>query len=103
MGILTRPVLGLFQVNLTFRVAPDQLTTWLFGSGLRVVLIGLLAYFTVRVASLGIAHFEEVVRARAGQDADKLELVERVQTISGLVTNTVTIAVWSAASLMMLQ
>lgn len=103
MGILTRPVLGLFQVNLTFGVAPGQLTTWLFGPGLRVILIGLLAYFIVRVASLGVTHFEEVVRARAGQDADKLELVERVQTISGLVTNAVNIVAWSAASLMMLQ
>ena len=103
MGILTRPILGLFQVNLSFGVAPDQLTAWLFGPGLRVVLIGLLAYFTVRVASLGVAHFEDVVRTRAGQDADNLELVERVQTISGLVTNAVNVVVWSAASLMMLQ
>ena len=44
-----------------------------------------------------------MVRTRAGEDADKTELVERVHTISRLTTNAVTVLVWSAASLMMLQ
>jgi len=102
-GLATRPVLNLFDVDLTFGISLEQLTTWLFTQGLRVVLIGLLAYFTVRVAGLGISHFEEIVRLRAGNNADKIELVERVHTISGLVTNAVNIIVWSAASLMMLE
>ncbi len=102
-GLATRPVLNLFDVDLSFGISLEQLTTWLFTQGLRVVLIGLLAYFTVRIAGLGINHFEEIVRLRAGDNADKIELVERVHTISGLVTNAVNILVWSAASLMMLQ
>ena len=102
-GLATRPVLNLFDVDLTVGISLEQLTTWLFTQGLRVVLIGLLAYFTVRVAGLGISHFEEIVRLRAGNNADKIELVERVHTISGLVTNAVNIIVWSAASLMMLE
>ena len=103
LGLATRPVLNLFDVDLTFGIPLEELTTWLFTQGLRVVLIGLLAYFTVRVAALGISHFEDIVRSRAGDNADKIELVERVHTISGLVTNAVNIIVWSAASLMMLQ
>ena len=103
LGLATRPVLNLFDVDLTFGIPLEELTTWLFTQGLRVVLIGLLAYFTVRVAALGIHHFEDIVRSRAGDNADKIELVERVHTISGLVTNAVNIIVWSAASLMMLQ
>ena len=103
LGLATRPVLNLFDVDLTFGVPLEELTAWLFAQGLRVVLIGLLGYFTVRVAELSIKHFEDIVRARAGDNADKIELVERVHTISGLVTNAVNIIVWSAASLMMLQ
>ena len=103
LGLATRPVLNLFDVDLTFGVPLEELTAWLFAQGLRVVLIGLLGYFTVRVAELSINHFEDIVRARAGDNADKIELVERVHTISGLVTNAVNIIVWSAASLMMLQ
>ena len=103
LGLATRPVLNLFDVDLTFGIPLEELTAWLFTQGLRVVLIGLLAYFTVRVAALGIQHFEDIVRSRAGNNADKIELVERVHTISGLVTNAVNIIVWSAASLMMLQ
>jgi len=103
LGLATRPVLNLFDVDLTFGIPLEELTAWLFAQGLRVVLIGLLAYFTVRVAALGINHFEDIVRSRAGDNADKIELVERVHTISGLVTNAVNIIVFSAASLMMLQ
>jgi small conductance mechanosensitive channel len=103
LGLATRPVLNLFDVDLTFGVPLEELTAWLFAQGLRVVLIGLLGYFTVRVAELSINHFEEIVRARAGDNADKIELVERVHTISGLVTNAVNIIVLSVASLMMLQ
>ena len=103
LGLVTRPVLNLFNVDLTFGIPLEELTAWLFAQGLRVVLIGLLAYFTVRVAALGINHFEDIVRSRAGDNADKIELVERVHTISGLVTNAVNIIVFSAASLMMLQ
>lgn len=103
LGLATRPVLNLFDVDLTFGVPLEELTAWLFAQGLRVVLIGLLGYFTVRVAELSIKHFEDIVRARAGDNADKIELVERVHTISGLVTNAVNIIVLSAASLMMLQ
>ncbi len=103
LGLAIRPVLNLFDVDLTFGIPLEELTAWLFAQGLRVVLIGLLAYFTVRVAALGIKHFEDIVRSRAGDNADKIELVERVHTISGLVTNAVNIIVWSAASLMMLQ
>tara|TARA_B100000809_G_scaffold262601_1_gene313946 strand:- start:14277 stop:15512 length:1236 start_codon:yes stop_codon:yes gene_type:complete len=103
LGLATRPVLNLFDVDLTFGVPLEELTAWLFAQGLRVVLIGLLGYFTVRVAELSINHFEDIVRARAGDNADKIELVERVHTISGLVTNAVNIIVLSVASLMMLQ
>lgn len=103
LSLLSRPALGLFGVDMSFGVPLEQLTSWLFQQGLRVVLIGVLAYFTVRVAGLGIAHFEEVVRNRAGNDANKMELVGRVHTISGLTTNAVNVLVWSAASLMMLQ
>ena len=103
LGLATRPVLNLFDVDLTFGIPLEELTAWLFAQGLRVVLIGLLAYFTVRVAELSVNHFEDIVRARAGDNADKIELVERVHTISGLVTNAVNVIVWSVASLMMLQ
>ncbi len=103
LGLVTRPVLNLFDVDLTFGIPLEELTAWLFAQGLRVILIGLLGYFTVRVAEIGTNHFEDIVRARAGDNADKVELVERVHTISGLVTNAVNIIVWSAASLMMLQ
>ena len=103
LSLMSRPILGLFGVPIAFGLPLEELTAWLFQQGLRVILIGVLAYFTVRIAGIGIKQFEDVVRARAGEDADKMELVERVHTISGLTTNAVNVLVWSAASLMMLQ
>ena len=65
-GLATRPVLNLFDVDLTVGISLEQLTTWLFTQGLRVVLIGLLAYFTVRIAGLGIAfHAKPAVTSQA--------------------------------------
>ncbi len=103
LGLITRPILSLFGVELSVGVPLEALTQWLFQQGVRIVLIALLAYVAVRMAALGSAHFERAVTERAGGDADKLELVERVHTISGLLMNAVNVLVFGAATLMILR
>ena len=103
LALITPPVLEMLGVDLAYGVPLENATAWLFQEGLRVVLISVLAYFTIRVALLGVSHFEEVVRARTQDSADKMEFAQRLHTIGGLVKNAVTVLVISAAALMILQ
>ena len=103
MGIITPPALEMLGVNLAFGVSLERITGWVFEEGLRVVLIATLAYFTIRMTAVGIAHFEEIVSDRTTDSPDRLEFAERLHTISGLAKNAVNVLVVSAAVLMILQ
>ena len=101
--IATPPILEFLGVDLSYGIPLDRATAWLFEEGLRVSLIGLLAYFAVRVTALTVDHFEEGVRQRTGEDSDQVEFAERLHTIGGLVKNAVNVIVIGAAVLMILQ
>ena len=103
IALVTPPVLEFLGVTLSYGIPLDRLTNWLFTEGLRVLLIVVLAYFAIRMAGLALAHFEEVVTARAEDDADRIEFSHRLQTISGLAKNAVNVLVVGSASLMILQ
>ena len=101
--VVIRPILQMFGVQLSYGVDLELASTWLFEHGLRVLLIAVLAYFTVRIAALAVAHFEEVVRRGTGETADKVEFTQRLHTVGGLVKNATNVLVVGAAALMILQ
>ena len=102
LGIAIRPTLEVMGVEVEYGIPLDRVTTWLFEEGLRVGLIGVLAYFTVRIAALGIGHLERAVASRAPAD-ERSEFVNRLHTIGGLATNAVRVIVFGAAAMMIMQ
>ena len=103
LGIATRPMLEVMGVEVEYGIPLERVTTWLFQEGLRVTLIGILAFFTVRVASLGIGHVEQVVAQRTPAGSERAEFVNRLHTIGGLATNAVRVIVFGAAAMMIMQ
>lgn len=101
--LIAPPILEALGLELSYGISLDQATNWLFEGSLRVILIAVLAYFTIRVAALGITHFETVVSERAKDTPRRQEFAERIHTIGGLVGNAVNVLVISAAALMVLQ
>ncbi len=103
LGIATRPTLEVMGVEVEYGIPLERITAWLFQEGLRVLLIGVLAYFTVRIASLGIGHVEQVVASRTPAGTERSEFINRLHTIGGLATNAVRVAVFGAAAMMIMQ
>ncbi len=101
--VVTRPILQMFDVQLSYGVDLERLSTWLFEHGLRVMLIAVLAYFTIRVAALAVTHFEEVVRRGTRETTHQAEFTQRLHTIGGLVKNATNVLLIGAAALMILQ
>ena len=90
-------------VDLGYGLSLERATTWLVEEGLRILLIGALAYFAIRIAALGIDHFETVVRSRSGDSRDRRDFAIRLHTIGGLIKNAVNVLVVGAATLMILE
>jgi small-conductance mechanosensitive channel len=77
------------------------LANWSFESGLRVILIIVLAYAVVRVAALLITRFEHNVSL--GTDLDALERAKRARTLGAVIQKVTTVLVIGSAVLMALQ
>jgi small-conductance mechanosensitive channel len=77
------------------------LATWTFESGLRVVLIIVLAYGLVRISALLVRRFEHELSA--GTDLDALERAKRARTLGSVIQNATTVLVIGSAVLMVLQ
>ena len=103
LALVTRPILQLLGVELGYGLSLERATAWLVEEGLRILLIVALAYFAIRIAALGIDHFETAVRSRGGDSPDRLDFASRLHTIGGLVKNAVNVLVVGAATLMILE
>jgi small-conductance mechanosensitive channel len=77
------------------------LSTWTFGSGLKVVLIVLLAYALVRMSALLVRRFEHEMTIGTGLDA--IERGKRARTLGSVVQNVTSALVGGIAVLMVLQ
>jgi small-conductance mechanosensitive channel len=77
------------------------LATWSFDSGLKVVLIIVLAYAVVRVAALLVTRFEH--NLSLGTDLDALERAKRARTLGAVVQKATTVLVIGSAVLMVLE
>ena len=74
---------------------------WAFGHGLKILLIGVLAYALVRTTALLVRRFEHEMSQ--GTSVDALERGKRARTLGSLVSNVATIAIIGAAVLMVLE
>lgn len=74
---------------------------WTFKSGLRVLLIALGAYATVRVTALLVHRFEHEVSAGTGLDA--LERAKRARTLGAVINKVTTALITGVAVVMVLR
>ncbi|MPY90354.1 MAG: mechanosensitive ion channel [Luteitalea sp.] len=98
---LAAPAIGLVGVETgNVGLAPEGLLNWLVVSGLRILLIGLLAYVIIRIVGLVVARLEEGMRDAT--TLDMLERAKRARTIGNLLRNVVVVIVSVVAVLMVL-
>ena len=74
---------------------------WTFGSGLRVVLIVLIAYALVRTVALIVSRFEHELNRGTGLDA--LERAKRARTLGSVINKVASAAIVGMALLMVLR
>src|SRR5260221_1513779 len=77
------------------------LSTWTFGSGLRVLLVAAFAFALVRTVAVAVKRFEHDVNFGTGLDA--LERAKRARTLGTVLTNVTTVVVLLIAALMILH
>jgi len=101
MLALVLPALELAGVQTTIGLTSRALTAWLFGSGLRILVIAILSYALLRIISITARRLE----AQLGEatSADMIERLKRARTVSGLVQNALTALVIGIAGLMVLH
>jgi small-conductance mechanosensitive channel len=77
------------------------LSAWVFGSGLKILLIVLLAYALVRMTALLVKRFEHEVTQGTGLDA--LERAKRARTLGAVVSKVATVLIVGVATLTVLR
>ena len=101
VGILLFPAFELFGLRPRTGVHLRTLATWTFASGLRVLLIILLAYALVRATALLVKRFEHELTQGTGLDA--LERAKRARTLGAVVSKVATVGISAIALLMVLR
>jgi moderate conductance mechanosensitive channel len=79
----------------------SSLAGWALGDGLRMIVIALLAYASVRATALVVHRFEHDVAA--GSTLDALERAKRARTLGAAVSKVSTVLIVSIAVLMILK
>jgi len=74
---------------------------WVFGSGLRVLLIAAGGFALIRTVTVAVRRFEHDVNFGSGLDA--LERAKRARTLGNVLTNITTAVVIAVGSLMILR
>jgi small conductance mechanosensitive channel len=98
---LTLPALELAGVETNVGLTSRTLTSWLFGSGLRILVISVLTYALLRIIRATARRLEQEMGGPANADLD--ERLKRARTVSGLVQNALTVLVVAIAGLMVLH
>ena len=96
------PALRLAGLPVSVGLELTVLTGWLLGSGLRIVVIALIAYLLIRI----IASATERLEARLSHDSSAVEAAERLKnakTLGRLVQNVLTAILMAVATLMVLR
>ena len=98
---LLLPSLDLLGVGPRVGVSPASLGEWVFGSGLRIAIIAILAYLVVRLIAASARRLEEELGRQ--ETPDMVERLKRARTLSRLVQNALTATIVVIAALMMLR
>jgi moderate conductance mechanosensitive channel len=100
-GLVIAPVLEIAGLRPRTGVHLRPLATWVFESGLRILLIAALAYALVRAVTLLVQRFEHEVNR--GTSLDALERAKRARTLGSLVRNVASALIAGIAVLMVLK
>ena len=79
----------------------ETMGIWVFGAGIRVAVISLLAYASVRATALVIRRFEHEVTS--GSSLDALERAKRARTLGAAISKVTTVFIVGIAVLMILR
>src|SRR5262245_8904099 len=99
--VLAFPALELLGYRTRVGPARETLLRWLFGAGVRIAAIALLAWILVRLAATVLANMEHEASQEVGRGA--VERARRIHTLGTLVSNTVAVLITTAAVLMILR
>ena len=77
------------------------LSVWAFHSGLKVLLVGVVAFAIIRVVGVAVKRFEHDINFGTGLDA--LERAKRARTLGTVLTNITTFVVLVTGALMILR
>ena len=100
---LAAPALALAGVMLPFGLSPASLIDWALSSGLRVLIIALLAWLLLRIVAAATADLKEARIHDGETDVAVIEQVKRAQTLGQLLKNAIGVLVISVATLMILR
>jgi small conductance mechanosensitive channel len=98
---LSFPALSLAGYKTTFARDREAVLRWLLDSGLRIGVIALLAYVTIRIGSAAARRFEREQSTGTGLDA--IERTKRAHTLGRLIQRVLTVVVSIIAGLMVLR
>ena len=98
---LAFPALSLAGYRTGFTRDRDAVLRWLLDNGLRIGVIALAAYFTIRVGSAAARRFEREMSTGTGPDV--VERTKRAQTLGQLVQRSLSVMVTTIAGLMVLR
>ena len=100
-ALLALPALEVAGIATSFGPSLESLIVWFFGSGLRILIIGVLAYVVTRLISLLVGRFQASMSAETGVAG--VELARRAQTLGSLIRRCLTALVVGVAVLMILR
>ena len=101
VGVLLFPTFEFVGLRPRTGVHLQSIASWTFASGLRVLLIAVLAYALVRAVALVVRRFEHELNVGTGLDA--LERAKRAKTLGSMVSKVATVVIVSVAVLMVLR
>ena len=98
---LSFPALSLAGYETSFSRDRDELVRWMVDSGVRIAMIAVLAYLTIRIGSAAARRFEREMSTGTGLEV--IERTKRAQTLGRLMQRTLTVVVVIVAGLMVLR
>jgi len=101
LGLVIAPALEIAGLKPRTGIHLRPLATWIFESGLRILLVAALAYALVRAVTLLVQRFEHEVNRGATLDA--LERAKRARTLGSLVRNVSSALIVGIAVLIVLR
>ena len=100
-GVLLFPAFELVGLRPRAGIHLQTVAAWTFASGLRVLLVAIVAYALVRIVGLIVRRFEHELNRGTGLDA--LEQAKRARTLGSVINKVATALIVGIAALMILR